>query len=111
MHKKRVRNSYVVLQIKKKKYLPKLRNAMHFRWPKTFVIDSVQTCEFWIFEFKLKYKYIELSWGVHPLGTDNPLLISTGFLKYPLEMKKKKNQLELKKKNQLVSTEIFFSTN
>ena len=34
-----------------------------------------------------------------------PLLISTGFLKYPLELKKK-IQLELKKKIQLVYTEI-----
>jgi hypothetical protein len=30
----------------------------------------------------------------------NPMLISTGFFKYPLELKKK-IQLELKKKNQL----------
>ena len=36
-----------------------------------------------------------------------PLLISTGFLKYPLELKKK-NQLELKKKFSYKLTEIFF---
>ena len=36
-----------------------------------------------------------------------PLLISTGFLKYPLELKK--NQLELKKKFSYKLTEIFFS--
>ena len=37
-------------------------------------------------------------------NTTNPLLISTGFLKYPLELKKN-FQLEFKKKNQLVYTD------
>jgi hypothetical protein len=42
----------------------------------------------------------------------NPLLMSTGFLKYPLELKKKIVTTE--KKNQLVYTDffsIFFSSN
>ena len=38
----------------------------------------------------------------------DPLLISTGFLKYPLELKK--NSVRAEKKNQLVYTDFFFSS-
>ena len=57
-----------------------------------------------------KVRFVDLGLVMDTIGSpkeSNPLLISTGFLKYPLELKKK-NSVRTEKKIQLVYTEILF---